>query len=439
MITRRLGPMEKSLWLIDRVCRINFVMHAGIRGPLSPESLRAALDSVQQRHPLLRVRIVRKGWSGLCYESSHVPRIPLRVVDGLEASWVAEAEYECNTLFPTEQGPLVRCVLVRHEEERSTLLVSFHHSIGDGMSGVYLIRDLLDAASGTIRGKHDRLPDLDLKEPMEAYLPPEMKAWHGWWRSGLVLCRLIGSLFQGVPARPKRDRWAFPTKRNAYIVSHQLPLTVVEPLLTRARKEGTTVHGALTAACLFAINNDLNTRKDRLFMPSADTNIRKYLSPPVHDDVGQFASACTCFCRVGESRDFWQVARDVGTALRERIHQGEPLEFSMLLEKADVLFRLFGTGTPASLLQAFMYELLASGATDLSNLGLVDMPADYDGLAVETIGFASSLSTMSSMACFAATIKNRLAWNFVGMAPVYDKRHTEKIARNAVEILKTKI
>lgn len=439
MITRPLGPMEKSLWLIDRVCRINFVMHAGICGHLPPEALRAALDSVQQRHPLLGVRIVRKGWSGLCFEGSHVPQIPLRIVDDPDASWVAEAEHECNTLFPTEQGPLVRCVLVRHEEERSTLLVSFHHSIGDGMSGVYLIRDLLHAASGTIRGNHDRLPDLDLKQPMEAYLPPEMKTRHGWWRSCRVLCRLIGSLFQGVPARPKRDRWAFPTKRSAYIVSHQLPPSVVEPLLARARKEEATVHSALTAACLFAINKDLHTKKDRLFMPSADTNIRKYLSPPIHDDVGQFASACTCFCRVGEGSDFWQVARDIRTALSERINHGEPLEFSMLLEKADSLFRLSGTRRPASLLQAFMYELLSSGATDLSNLGLVEMPADYDGLALETVGFASSLSTMSSMACFAATIKNRLAWNFVGMAPVYDRHHTEQIARAAVEILKANI
>jgi len=31
--------------------------------------------------------------------------------------------------------------------------------------------------------KQNRLPDLDLKQPIEACLPPEMKTWHGWWRS----------------------------------------------------------------------------------------------------------------------------------------------------------------------------------------------------------------------------------------------------------------
>jgi len=86
VITRALGPMEKSLWLIDRVCRINFVMHVGIRGALPRKRRRAALDSIQQRHPLLRVRIVKQGWFGLGYESGRVPPTPLRVVDAPETS-----------------------------------------------------------------------------------------------------------------------------------------------------------------------------------------------------------------------------------------------------------------------------------------------------------------------------------------------------------------
>lgn len=40
-------------------------------------------------------------------------------------------------------GPRVRCVRLRHSDADSTLLLTFHHVVADGKSGVVVMRDLI--------------------------------------------------------------------------------------------------------------------------------------------------------------------------------------------------------------------------------------------------------------------------------------------------------
>lgn len=97
--------MEKYLWVVDRVCRINFIMHARIQGVLNEKVMRRGLDAIQARHPLLRVRIERDGRSNLRFCSGRVPEIPLRVADALPEDWTREAEKDLNAIFSTSVGP----------------------------------------------------------------------------------------------------------------------------------------------------------------------------------------------------------------------------------------------------------------------------------------------------------------------------------------------
>ncbi len=61
-IERLLGISEWGVWLLDQVSRANFTMHAGIDGYLEEQALRQALNSVQQRHPLVFGQKPLKAW-----------------------------------------------------------------------------------------------------------------------------------------------------------------------------------------------------------------------------------------------------------------------------------------------------------------------------------------------------------------------------------------
>ncbi|MBI9083984.1 MAG: hypothetical protein JEZ11_10335 [Desulfobacterales bacterium] len=153
-INRRLSPMEKCLWIVDQQCCSNFLSHARVIGPLDETVLGQALKVVQARHPLLRVRIVREGRSHARFISGPAPAIPVRLAQSASNRWTEEAERELNTRFDAEKAPLLRCVLIRHGMEQNTVLLNFHHAIGDGLSGAYLMRDLFVAADTVIAGKN---------------------------------------------------------------------------------------------------------------------------------------------------------------------------------------------------------------------------------------------------------------------------------------------
>ncbi|MDV2994160.1 MAG: hypothetical protein N4J56_003814 [Chroococcidiopsis sp. SAG 2025] len=141
---RPLGALEKIFWLYDQVQPAHFALTAQIQGEFSNEQLKRALMQVQQRHPLLRVRIALDETEQPWFVEE-VANIPLRVLQRQsEQHWQREVETEISTPFNWKQAPLIRAVLL-HSPEISELIVVYHHSIADGTSGAYLIQDILQA------------------------------------------------------------------------------------------------------------------------------------------------------------------------------------------------------------------------------------------------------------------------------------------------------
>ena len=145
---RVLGPSERYFWLSNQTSPKHFVVAAQIAGFTKAASWQAALTAVQQRHPLLQVCIAEDQVGAPYFRRLNEAGIPLRVVDGgVSENWQREMARELATPLPLKGGPLVRVALM-HEENRSTVMVSAHHSIADGLSLTFIVRDLLRALSG---------------------------------------------------------------------------------------------------------------------------------------------------------------------------------------------------------------------------------------------------------------------------------------------------
>src|SRR5262245_21115313 len=111
---RPLGDTERAIWLLDRAGSLNGAFCARVVGPLDEALLRRALDRVQARTPLLRVRVV--DGDPPPFASDGVPPIPLRIAAGRRGDgWLGELEDELNRPFPWQSGPLARVVLLRDE------------------------------------------------------------------------------------------------------------------------------------------------------------------------------------------------------------------------------------------------------------------------------------------------------------------------------------
>jgi hypothetical protein len=221
--------------------------------------LHRAFRQAQGRHPSLRISIqIGPGPGGTPrFEHSDAP-IKIRTVDRSEdTQWQTEAEAELAAPFDTSKGPLLRACLVRGGAI-SELILATHHSIGDGLSAMYLVRDLLEAMEG------HPLEELPLRPSMEDL-------------AGATPMRM------GTPPAPPPPPIPVERPGVAKIASTEINPDQLEAVLARCHTEETTLQGALLAAIL------LEGPIDGCLSP---VNVR-HLCPPVTEDFGAYISSGT--------------------------------------------------------------------------------------------------------------------------------------------------
>jgi hypothetical protein len=289
--SRTLGALETYFWPSDQSSPKHFVVAAEVSGPTSVDDWCDALDAVQRRHPLLRVNIDVDVTGRPFFRHEFDARIPLKVVAMPNRGIEALIEKELLRPFVAADRLLSRAVLV-HDPVRSLLVFSVHHSIGDGLSVTYLIRDLMHALAGS------ELEELPLPVSQEV-LRPEAEA--------------SLELLQPGPLNDRPTRTLERDEASLRVRMHALPPELGARLLARARSERTSVHGAIVAALILeglAHAPDWHGAPVRVLSP---INIRSPLGRAddfalsISIGLGHFAPAI--------NGDLWALARDVTTNL----------------------------------------------------------------------------------------------------------------------------
>ncbi len=204
-------------------------------GPLDEGALRRAVQGVLDRHAPLRA-----GFRELADG-----RVVQVVVDGAEVPWrtasdtVAledELARERAAGFDLAAPPLLRCLLVRHADDRHTLVLTHHHIVTDGWSVAVFLQDLM--AGYAPPGEPPRLAAVT---PYRRYLewlagrdrPAATEAWRA---------ALAGFDEPTLLAEPTGD--TAPVRQ----VAVALPDAVASGLPHRIREHGITLGAALHGA-----------------------------------------------------------------------------------------------------------------------------------------------------------------------------------------------
>lgn len=417
---RSLSPMEQTFYIANEICSLNFTMHCEISGELDEESLCAALAKVQARHPLLRMRL--EGEDGRLRYRPGTDRIPLRIAEGPTSAVVAECEHELHTGFDERRGPMARCVLMRHGPAHATLLVTFHHLIGDGISGSLLIRDLFQALRG------DALDILPLAESADRHLPATARGFQGFTRLvSLIGQRLGRALRYGLVSYLPVERAASYGERRAAVRMLRFEPELVGALANRARSERTTIHGALAAAIVIASRPELGPPPWHLAFSSA-LNMRDRFSPSIGDDLGLYATLVYSTHRVDGKTSFWPLARELKAGLTEAVDNGQPfLGIASLPRWIMYRYRRAGRGEPGRQAAATAFHRGMVKAFALTNIGKVDIPAADGPIRISAMGFVVSPSVLGAGAFTAATIGGTLCFNSIVMEPVVSRGTQDRI------------
>jgi NRPS condensation-like uncharacterized protein len=289
---RALGAREHMFWLMDQKHPVHLTVTAEVKGVTKAQSWRNALDAVQKRHPILSTSIKRnEAGQPALYQVDAAP-IPLRVVDGrVQEHWELELDREMALPFTPEQAPLIRTVLI-HKPESAVLIIIAHHAIADGMALVFLIRDLLQVLSG------EQIEAFSFSSSGEELLKKLPK------REEIVQAEALQARAPATePALYREDDGLAPRA-----TARKLDENLTAALRERARREGTTVQGALCAALVLAGRKTSSTWRKQSVRVMSPINARAHLRAGEACGLYLGAGAMIPF-RPGDSSDFWELAR----------------------------------------------------------------------------------------------------------------------------------
>jgi NRPS condensation-like uncharacterized protein len=418
MEPRELGGVERMTLALDRISTVNFTTIARVRGRFDEAQLRHALDALAKRHPTLTARLCRKRFSWYL-EPNSVHSIGSRHIDADPQAWVPHAEAETRHGTWPLDGPRARCIWLRHGEADSTLLLTFHHVIGDGKSGVLVMRDLIRLLAD---------PSLELPElptsPLESFFPLS-------YRPSQNLGKAFGLLAHDMRATPARQ---LPSEGSAPIEERRqrlVPMRFTEAQTTalraHARRMGYTVHGLLSSAMMLALYDAGEWTDEPTMRVFHALDFRVYLEqlrqrgggdlPRIGEASGVYASYVDTEHRLSPDTDLHALGRDVTDQIQSQKADGIPFLTSPF---SGALIRwMRGLLGPKRTLRLCESQVTrrSLAVTNLGLLDRLDVQERYRGLEIEELHFFAAVSVMGPLGATATTFRNRLQLNLGHVEP----------------------
>ncbi|MEO7273521.1 MAG: hypothetical protein ABIX28_18190 [Vicinamibacterales bacterium] len=312
----RVSPMEEAFWRGP----MRVVMLLRLDGWIESAPLVEALRRQQRRHPKLRA-VMAVGPDGRnIYQFQHdPPAFPCEVidVDGAESPW-REATERLLHIDPPPRGSLMAVIALRDRaRQRSEVVLSVHHGVADGRSGVTLAHELLTEYVNAHTGRPP-LPALPVVSAPTARLSSRwidrLRLVRRFVRLQLDEARLPHTRLPEAPGVLLSSQWVH------WVLSREDTLKLVRCCRTHRVIPTAAVVAAVCCGlmeCLPATTAVLKWQ--------CPFDVRESVDGPVSPvDLGNFVASMRGLCALPRRPSFWEVAKQVHQDIQEFVRQGGP-------------------------------------------------------------------------------------------------------------------
>lgn len=424
---RKLSVIEQAMELMNRHNgSYNVVTISRIKGKISEETLRQALDKIQSIHPLLNSRIIGT-LDNLEFITEGTAKIPLSVVSqGENEIWQDLVKEELNKTIESS-NVLLRCLLIYRQSEINTsyLITTVHHAISDGLSCVNLQSQILSCYQIIDSGNSLDVDCVSALPSLEELLPKWMKGNKGISKGKWFLLKSKLRMLWHKPEGLDIEE-TVPIEYRSCGMNHKiLEIKLTQKLIELCRQEKTTVQGALCAAMLLIVANKIRGEKTKNIniLCNSYVDLRRRLEPPIsNENMGILASAITSLHKIKPQTSFWDLARDVTKDIGLGLKRKDIFKPLMLLRK---IFENY-INNPDKF----------QAAVHVTNIGKVNIPDVYGNLKLEEISFVASNAIFGrSFTVAATTFDGKMILNFVASKPSISQHTIEMFADSVINCL----
>ncbi|HJT72647.1 MAG TPA: condensation domain-containing protein, partial [Chitinophaga sp.] len=326
--------MQRKLLFLERLMLgdgrtpFNGVFVIRIKGTITMELLRNALDKLQAKHPLLRAGITYgKDGSPYFKVNESCPEIPVTVTEQFyDDDWVLQSINDWATVFDTGSGPLIKLHWISGVGS-SDLVMAFHHCMCDGGAGLMLIKDLVALLDNPARdiGRHDSICTI------EEIVPATVLNSKGRQLKARFQAMLIRAGLRLLAALTTTHNKPRSYRERDYLVHWKLSPSQSAALFKQCTAQGVTVNTALCVAFLEAFRQVKGkAARNKITCP---VDIRKFVKEIRQDTIFSFGLSLTLSLPPSKS-SFWEKVRELQQIVSKKMDRMDPYDFLLPFEQA---------------------------------------------------------------------------------------------------------
>jgi len=426
---RTIGKFETAPAVANEFACFNLVGILELENGPRPEVVQDSLNILQNHHPVLRSRILKKG-NSYFFDEIEGHTIPVTVAERPDPDhWISYVESYLNHSLDWETGPLLNCTYLYNEARGgvSEIIFAFHHSIIDAISLVTFFDDFLTLcaslpAGGPIKG-YGGYPALPAVEKL---FPPSHKGIGLAFRTLRFMARQMYSELTIMRRTNSRLKPPIHIDSTGRVLTMHLSEDETAALEKKARIHKVTLNSIQHAAILTATWKHLYKSEAVPMKYILFQNLRPYLMPPLDEMVmGSYIAMIQLATFMDLKKDFWDLCHEINHSVYLTGKSGD---------------KFVSANMSGSLLKMlFRFKSFRMAVTAMNYSGAIPLQQTYGDIGVVGIrGFASNFGLGPEFSAQTLMFNGKLYWNIVYLETDMDEETAQTITNEIKSILVSK-
>ena len=407
------------------------MMTARIRGDVREDQIMKAVRRTQRIHPLLRSRVVIDEVGNATFSDEDVGMVPVSFIPMRdEMHWYDAYVEAMPDLYEAHTRPLWNLIVIQGKEF-SDLVLMASHVITDGMSAVFVLRDLLLSCQDPDAPVQEQYPEeISRALPRSIMRSPKL-------RLGALAARYFNFRWRRHPIRFNDDDYRAMNdwfwKNNRYqAIFFELDGNDSRGLIEECHRQKVSINNAMIAAFVAA--------RSELVGPFTGTgshvvipfDLRRHGTKPMGDTVSMCSGAIEVPLHYQPDQSVWANARKFQASVLKKVSKLDSTFLNLLYFDPNLLdaMSVFAlpalthpqqTGVTDNMRKLIAHKSnvaykLVSGYVDKvpgtlsSNLGKLNIPQQYGDLTLDRVILLPLLKTNTALYMNGASIGTKMVF-----------------------------